>query len=93
MPQMYEFHAPAPEKSLVATLRSRNQQNPAWLDGFIDSKAHVGLNLQKSIAAPCTKTHKNAQCAFAANKELRASATGPAGPSAAPPRIVAARKP
>jgi hypothetical protein len=58
MRQIYEFHAPAaPEKSVVATLRSRNQQNPAWLGSFIDSKAHVGLNLQKPIAAPCTKTH------------------------------------
>jgi hypothetical protein len=50
MRQIYEFHAPPDlEKSGVATLRSRNSQNPALLGGFIDSKAHVGSNLQKRI--------------------------------------------
>jgi hypothetical protein len=82
----YEFDAPVdPEKSAVATLRSSNSQNRTLLGSFIDSKAHVRSNLQKPSAAHCTKPHKNAQCAFAAN-EPQASATGLAGPSAAPPK-------
>jgi hypothetical protein len=76
---MYEFPAPA--------LRSRNRPNLEWLASFIDSKAHMGLNLQKSNAAAM---HKNAQKrtktpgARRPSTEPRASATGLAVPSAAP---------
>jgi hypothetical protein len=59
---MYKFHAPArPEKSLVATTCPANRQNTAWQGSFIDSKVHVGLNLQKRIAPRAQKrikTHK-----------------------------------
>jgi hypothetical protein len=39
-------------------IASPKTQNPAWQGSFIDSKAHVGSNLQNPIAAPI---HKNAQ--------------------------------
>jgi hypothetical protein len=70
---MYEFHA---------TLRSRNRQDPHGPGSFIDSKAHVGLNLQKAHRRPM---HKNAQNRpmRSPGTEPRASATGLAGPSAA----------
>jgi hypothetical protein len=69
-----DFAAGPPSKSRITAL-------------FVDSKAHVGLNLQKLIAASfaqnaqkCTKM----PIARDLDTEPRASATGLAGPSATP---------